>query len=412
MSYLYCSVSGCPELPLFRCSCLESIAICKFHIRSHLLSSLLQTHTTSSLVTSISEDKKDLFLKYLNKKTKNLKENIGSLLEFSEYLINKILENTEKIHKKLIKEMKLIRSMARLLEKKLIVNTDIFETVTLEKDEEYKLMSFTKNKSKILIKKCFKSCKKSVSIKIDDNSLLIFGRSNNLEEVDLNNYHRSDIELNGSLLAFKGGCCRISDGKYFLHGGWSQGCVGLTRIIDTYSKDIKELPSGSLIEFNGLCHYNKEVFCFGGSNGTQPISECRKFSLNKGLWIEIQSLPEEVCHTTASTIKDQIFVTGLQTSFIFKYDSVLNTFQNSKFNLCKGYKYIFENWVVSFEDSLFEINKEGKLKKKQNFKDKGTGLNSYGYFKRGYYIYFLTQEQKLYRINTDRKVIECIQISR
>ena len=410
MSFLYCSVSDCLDIPLFSCSCSDSISICQSHMKSHLLSS--QTHTTTSLVTSISENQKNQFLNYFNMKTKNLKENIGRVIEFSEYLIKKVLKNTEKIQKKLNKEIKLIRSMVQVLEKDLVVNNYIFETVTLGKPEENKLMDFKKKKSSKLIINCYKYCRKSLTSETDDKSLLIFSRSNELDQVELSDYHRSAIELNCGLLTFQGGCCRISDEKYFVYGGWNHGCVGLTRIIDIASKDIKELPSSSLIEFNGVCFSDAHIFCFGGSNGTQPISECRKFSLSRELWIGIQSLPEEVCHTTASPIKDQIFVTGLQTSEIFKYDPVLDTFKTANFKLFKGYKYIFENWVVSFEDSLYEINANEELKKRQAFKEKGSGLNSYGYFKRGNNIYFLTQGEKLYRIKTDQNSIESVQMSR
>ena len=86
-----------------------------------------------------------------------------------------------------------------------------------------------------------------------------------------------------------------------------------------------------------------------------------------------------------------------------------NTFSNVYYTFeSKTYKYIFENWIVCFEGHLYEIEKFDNMIKHQPFLDEGKNLNSSAYFKRGKEIYFVIDGPKLYRIKTDRKIIESI----
>ena len=102
-------------------------------------------------------------------------------------------------------------------------------------------------------------------------------------------------------------------------------------------------------------------------------------------------------------------ICGYNSPSLFIYNIEKNTFSDSNYNFeAKTYKYIYENWIVCFNGHLYEIDERENLIKHQPFLDCGDNLNSSAYFKRGKEIYFVLDGPKLYRINTDRKIIESI----
>jgi hypothetical protein len=105
-------------------------------------------------------------------------------------------------------------------------------------------------------------------------------------------------------------------------------------------------------------------------------------------------------------------VTGYETSNIYKYDN-----RDNKFSVfinylnTNVYKYLIEKFLVCFGNCLYEINETGNLIKRQSLGDSGSYLNSSAYFKRGINLYFITYGPKLYRINTESKTIELVNIT-
>ena len=127
--------------------------------------------------------------------------------------------------------------------------------------------------------------------------------------------------------------------------------------------------------------------------------------------MNIQPLPQVSHSTCASTLGNQILVCGYNTAEFFNYNPYQNIFSTSKYSFtASSYKYIFENWIVVFGNALFEIDENLNLIKRQDFKDPGTNLNSSATFRRGKNIYFLLYTPKLYRIKTDTKAIESINL--
>ena len=401
-----CQFEGCNKLPIFRCSCSSISLSCEHHITSHIVSP--GNHIASSIIISVAELDKPKVFDYLVNQKKNLNQHINDLKNFSHKVINLISEETKKSIKGLLIEQKNLNSSIKALNCSSYVYKKIFKEVKSGDQTYYK--KFDKDYLKLLniVKIALTN-----DIKLDhkdDKFAFIMEKSfsNQIELVNLKTLRKTSIQLPVDDLANYSGFCRVDENKYFIYGGYSEKCIGSARVIDTLNKTIENVSSDIEVSFNGLCCLGQIVYCFGGWNGS-AISECKKFNLMDRRWDHIQSLPLNSHHTTASALNYEILVASYENSAILSYSPILNSFKKSDYVfLSQSGKYLFENWVVWNGNFLYEIDQDENLIKRAKVGHDFDCLNSYGCFKRGKSIYFITSKFEIYRIKTDLKTLEVI----
>ena len=376
-----CYESSCREQPLFSCSCNKYLYVCQLHITKHFL--LTGVHTLTSIVTLVPENKRNSIMEYLKIKKRLMIQNINNLINYSKELINLITSQTKKAIEKLNIQKINLNYMIEAFYKTSMINKDIIEAVNYGYHNYEKAIDLDLNETSNFIKRNFGLMINSHLAK-DDDFAIIFKSNycNQIGLVNLETFRKSTINFSVSDLVQFCGCCKIGEYKYFTYGGYSSSPSNSTKIIDIKMKTVELLPSDSPNQVNGLCLFKEEVYCFGGYN-TSAINICKKFDLNKRVWIIIQTLPEFNHNTSASTLGDQIIVCGCQSQELYNYNPVQNVFSNSKYRFIgTNFKYIFENWIVVFGNSLFEIDENLNLIKRQEFKETGTHLNSSQHSKR------------------------------
>ena len=104
---------------------------------------------------------------------------------------------------------------------------------------------------------------------------------------------------------------------------------------------------------------------------------------------------------------------GYQTKNIFVYYPIQNKYYTAKFSFNqKSHKFLVENWIVCFGSCLYEVDEGENLISRQQFNDTCTkGLNTNASFRRGRNIYFIIRDLTLYRINTEKRLIEKVNIN-
>ena len=408
MSINFCYEQACKEAPMFSCSCSKSLHMCQNHIAMHLISS--GTHIPSSLYTTVSQNEKQVVLRHLKSKDSFLKQNIIKIMNFSDKIIKLITNQTTKVYKKLKIERKTIKSLIKALETNTMVRKDILEASIKSSLQNDQIFDLNFDQFSNYINKIFHTEPSKTGFKDDKYALNFRSKfSNQIDLIDLETFNKTSISFVINDFIQYCGCCKIDENKYFVYGGYQGPEISSSaKIIDINFKTVDMLPSDTKNYLGGLCLYNQEVYCFGGYD-TDPLNICKKFDLKNRVWIYIQQLPESNHRTSASTLKDKIFVAGYDSSTFFTYNILQNTFSYSKYSFtANSWKYLFENWIVVPGNALFEIDENLNIVKRQEFKDSGTNMSSSATFSKGDYLYFTFNTHKIYRINRERKTIESI----
>ena len=407
MSIFSCYSLGCKEQTLFSCTCSKNVYICQSHTSEHL--ALKVNHEFKILVQSVKKNQKQKIYDHLNQMKQAINKNIKKINEFTEKLIDHIIHESNRALKLLIKERKHLEEIINLLSKYPLKNKEVLkkaESIDIKDfDVEFNLNKISEAITyEYLIERKMK----------DDEYAIIFGTSlsSNIDLIDLETFKRIPTNLPVNDMINYNGCCKIEDNKYFIYGGCSSIFHGTVRIIDIKDKSAVTLDPDVAWAYHGLCLYNKNIYCFGGESSiSNPQVTSKKFNLETKKWISIQSMPEANYFTTPSVLKKRIFVSGFQSTNIYIYHPNQNIFYTSKFSFtASSYKYLFENWIVCFGSRLYEIDGDENLVAWQNFTDAGNYPNSSASFRRGKNIYFAITGPRLYRINTENKSIESVNI--
>ena len=410
MSLISCFTLKCKRQPLFSCSCSQNIYICKRHTSDHLV--VQGDHNFTSLVQSISETQKQKIYEHLNLMKQAINKNIQKLVCFSDKLINQIIKETSRASNLLVKERNNIEILIKSLSKYTLINKELLKEAEGSNIKDLDI-EFNIKKISEAIRNEYLMERKCSEMK-DDEYAIIFGSSlsNKIDLVNLDTFKKSSLYLPVSDMIGHNGCCKISDNKYFIYGGWSVNFHDTVRIIDIKEKSAVALTSNVQLAFHSLCLYGKNIYCFGGAGiGNVPQTSSKRFELENKAWIGIQPMPKANFLTTASVIKEKIFVAGYQSKNIFVYHPTQNNFNITKFSFKQtAFKFLVENWVVCFGDCLYEIDVDENLIARQKFSDVGGNFNSNASFRRGRNIYFALTGPKLYRINTEMKLVELVNI--
>ena len=413
MYSVFCSTLGCRELALLSCSCSESVKLCQVHMVSHVL--IPGNHLPSNLSVNVPDHLKRNVQNYLSKIKLKIEENITKVTIFSERIIKLIKTETKLLHDQLCKDKSSVLALIKSLQLNSKISKEVFEDVNNSK--ELQLGSFISEIESLSeeIRSKYILHFEAPAIR-DDEFALVFKKSNfsQIDLINLDCYRKTVIGFQDRSFGYFCGCVKYENSKFFVYGGYQStgdNRLGTAQIIDFENKKVDELPSSTKKSSFGLCLYQKCVYCFGGWNGAQ-MSSSQKFDLESKVWTDIQPLPKSSSLTTATVSNSLILISGYYLTDLIYYNPSQNTYTNSKYPFkAKTYKYLFENWVVCFEDHLYEIEKNGDLIKRQSIKKiEGDSLNSSCGFRRGKNIYFVLNTPELYCIKTDTKTIECISL--
>ena len=209
------------------------------------------------------------------------------LINFSNDLLKLIIEQTKKAQNKLIIEETNLNFMIIAFQKTSLIHQDILEAAISDKHNDEKGLKFELDEISICLSKIYESESNEHEIK-DDDFALIFKTNfcNQIDLIDLESFGKTTLEFSVNDLTHLCGCCKIAQNKYFVYGGLGSSNSSSTKIIDIESKSIESLPSDTMMYRVGLCLFNQEVYCFGGSN-VNPLNACKKFDLIKKVWYKI-----------------------------------------------------------------------------------------------------------------------------
>ena len=410
----FCIVPNCRDLAFFECSCSDSIRLCEKHLGSHL--SMPGKHTLMSSATTVSSNLKPQVSEYLRKNKHQISRNIIQLMQFTEQIIKNIRIEFKNIYRQLSLHKKIFSRMILSLNEKSTVSNKILEEILNSSHNKVELIEYNYQKIPIFVKDLFHSENKNPNIGDDDYGFFFYSsKSDQIDLINLETFKKSTRRFQNGLFAQYCGSCKIDENKYFVHGGYDQGSssnLSSSLILDLKVNSVKICKSGPPINSFGICFLNNEIYTFGGLDRSSGLSDCKKFNLLTNVWSDIQSLPKGTSCGSATVLKNKAFVADYNNSSIFCYDYKINSFSISNSQLVsKSHKFIMENWLVCFEDGLFEYDENMMIAKKQSIYISKIDINSSSWSKKGNYIHFISQRYDLFRINTLSKQLEVISIN-
>ena len=408
-----CFKKGCTRQPAFTCVCKKGVYFCKKHTGDHML--IQKPHNIESLFAILDEEDQD----QIKKKTLNLisvyselkkkaqlycKTIIDSVISLSNKLINDIASHSSaasRIHSCIIRSVPIDNEDLKLI-KDIILPNDIIADFGNSEVIKFLELDFQLQSQKIFNKS------------LQDN--FIFYQAQN----DLNSLCCIDtktLKLERKIFNFGNGLIIGSLVQYKFNVYYltmlSNNCFN-TKTGSSHQFYIKKIDFNSgIIEkvyystgFNGgpLILYDNYLFMFSCFQCTY------KFDISKGTWSNLGKLPESLVYISASFYYSSILMTGFNSGKIYKFDPESSLF-NYFLVFDKGtYRYLFDKWLISVNDSLYEIQGTN-IVKHQAVKNLTNYLKIFSGFRQERFIYFIDSNSNLYRIDTENKIVEAVKYS-
>lgn len=206
--------------------------------------------------------------------------------------------------------------------------------------------------------------------------------------------------------------CPLPDGNVFYACGNNGSINNLVYYVNPTLKTVNKranAPNGK--QYVGVCALFKEdIYMFGGYNTSNQVTNaCEKYSLTNNTWAQIQGCPSSMSYGTSLVFRDEIYLTGNNITYIYKYSAENNSYSNQYTSLQSGgYKvfcqgggrlYIFEN------SRLLEYFSEWVCLTTSTPVSASYYLLSFT-VRDGDWIYFLLSDNFIYRFNLIDKKIE------
>ena len=343
-----CDFPNCKNHIVVECNCSSNMKICDFHISEHLSSP--GDHLITDYIVKVPDNLKESLSKHLKHLKDIIKQNIKYLFSYSNESINSILNETKKIHQKLLIQSHLINSLITSMNQDLTTYKSLIDDTISNIKPAFEISNFKYKDLSRCLKK-IQTFEYLLSPTNDEYALVFNYRSSNqVDIVKLKNLKQSSITFGVNDLSSYCGCCKLDEDKFFICGGFFGEAGRISdnvRIIDFKNGLVEEMPVTSPVAHLGLCLVNQEIYCFGGFTNSRNSCECRKFSIKERLWKDIQSLPEANCDTTAAYFNNGILVAGYQSRFLFFYNIEKNSFIATNYEFFSDrYKFIFEKWII------------------------------------------------------------------
>ena len=348
-----CFSSGCIKEVASACTCGEKITyFCKKHCSKH--TSLPNEHVINSLLVSLPLEQAPEYLLKVSKALTYLKVVENDLLSQSGKIITHITGLTNKLItliRDTEKELHLFFRKAHLGKK---VNREQYEMI-------HKLIVPEKGRDLSIADNVLKELNKLYDFSLFEEELMLEcdfvispkdQSAGGLFSIDLSTFKTTPLDyapnIGGGVQATK-----IDKESYFLYGGCNPNYNGEIFILNLEKKNCQRYVSSSARGFGSAVYKSGIVYIFGGCErifGT-PFSSCKMLEISTKVWMNISSLPVQICFSTATISNGMIIVTGFQSDKIFAYENdIFSPILNLQANT---YKMVCEGWVVT-QSTLYE----------------------------------------------------------
>ena len=411
MSEPICFAPNCRERSSYICKCSDSESFCQNHIYNHINS--WGNHLASFKINAYISDCRFQLSNDLSQLMSRTKKSILEIITCSQEAIKNISSDTKKLLQSFYSIKSKISEIIKYYNNLILIDKAAYDSGHIEIQDISRLICNCNQDSAKFIEKV-SSIDSIENHKRDDGYAVVFSKiqPNQINLLNLETLSLEGLKLNSNEIGNQCGCCKISDSKYFVYGGYGiykDTQINSAYIIDIKRHKVKQLLHDKPICAAGLCLYNQNVYCFGGFGGGSLMKNSKKFDLIENRWINICSLPQAGSRVTAVYSNSLILIASYHIAGILGYNPNQNTYLSRIDYFAENRdKYIFENWIVCFGDYLYEINEDHNLIKRSPLKGSCNGINSCCSFKRGASIYFLTSSYDLYSIRTDSKTVDFI----
>jgi hypothetical protein len=342
---------------------------------------------------------------------KNISENIGNVLKLLSEIRLKVLNTTKKVIESITKSeisaLKVIQEYKKFLKKFYMYvesNNDVFK-------EDYELFCKIQNIDidtlSLDVGNALTKVRRFYNISFarnqDDKAFLVY--LNRLQTINLKNFKSKikeldpiDNSINSLCIDRNFQCAKIGENQYFYLGSKHAYIVNMKSY--TYKKVREIYP-----QYGALIYKNNRVYAFGQQKG----SLCKYYDINQNEWEDLTLAPICGINSTACLFQDNILILGDNYQGLYSYDEKMNRFQIICNDIQGKYKYVMHGWIVSDKRLLYKIQKKNEYYC-QCFP---IDLHVWDYkimlhcsFIREKFIYFVTQDSILYRINTEENALE------
>lgn len=405
-----CFKKGCTRQSAFTCECKKGVYFCKKHMGDHML--LQKTHNIESLYVILDqEDEKrmkkktsELLSVYseLQKKAENYcKTIIDSLISFSNKLINDIASYSSavtRIHSCILRSVPIDNEDLKLIEDIALCGET---TNNFDHSGVIKLLELEfQHQSQKIFNKSLQDEFAFYQVQNDLNSLCcIDTKTLKLQRKRFNFGSGFNI---GSLAQYKPNIYYLAMINYNAFNTTSGSSYNFSiKKIDFNSDNIENVYNSSGLNGGPLIHYDNCLYMFSCAQNTY------RFDIVNGTWGNLGNLPENLSYISASNYFGTIFITGFNSGKIYKFNPLANSFSNSIVFDKGTYRYLFDNWLISVNEGLYEIQ-GSTIVKHQMVKNLTNVLKIFSSFRQKIFIYFIDSNLKLYRINTEKKIVELV----
>ena len=408
-----CFKKNCQKNPIFTCECKQGVYFCKKHMGDHMM--LQKNHQIVSLYAILDDEDQAEFKVKCEKLINVYNKILQQTEEFCKALISSIIQNSKKIIDEIEKyKSTVLRVHSCILRNVPLDNEDLsfINKIEFESDEgihfeESDIIKFLDSK--------FEKFIENISSNILQDNFVFYQTLNNQYNFNFFDIEKNKIDTKtivpDSISYIISVAQYTKDFYYFISSS-----VPMSQNYAYYNYSTLYIQNFDVNNLNLKTIYTSGSYCAGPliildsclyvfiSHANYYTVNAYKYEISNGTFNQISNLPQSLGFISASQKNDKIFFTGNSTPNLYTFDHQKNSFE-VLFTIKNGNnKYLHENWVVSFGDSLYEI-KNDKLIKYHDLTIDQNQLALNGGFRKGKFIYFVTFDQVIYRIDTQKKVV-------
>ncbi|CAG9335121.1 unnamed protein product [Blepharisma stoltei] len=238
--------------------------------------------------------------------------------------------------------------------------------------------------------------------KYDRNRLIVYDTENEREKAQ--NFEAPEILTDGTCIA------QLPDGELFCFG--NNPASGISLVIDGNNR-VRILPSGIPCKGSSAIYFNRNIYCFGGSN-TILLTLSDKFSLDENQWIYLNPLPIADCKCHCAVFNGNILISGCWNPNILRYSIENDDFSRIPFDFAEYKRKILINterlYLIECDNgSVYEseIGNENVWKKvgKSIISDQYPSQVYWSYNKGAIYIATSLKNERYYKFNLQEKLM-------
>lgn len=410
-----CFVSGCPAPISFKCDCQSSITYsCEVHITGHIsIKNLNQNHNPIRTSTNLSNSQTSSSLKSLKiclAHLNSLKEQTifqtSDLYQKISEVSNATLEMISTMEENLISFLKSLSSSQQVCE-------EIFELISNCKMSDKNFSSDFQEKTLDEIRNLFSIdpfiSTKPIGTPGIESDFVVFSKdftngrlcTISLDSKQLKNYNHFTIASFAT-------ACKVRNSVFFFNGGIRNSQdIEESYLVNFEKNTIEVLPSSGIKRSSSACVCKDGViYVFGGMIGQDPTKKCNKFDFAQNEWGRVSDLPCESGSNTAAIANNQILVSGFYCPKVYSFKG--SSYSDALVINDNSHKVLCGNWIITQNTLYVNENEKNNKWKSVRIEWLENVLWVSAVFKKEIYIYFITIDQVLWRLNTLTNSIERI----